>query len=173
MVRINAKTQLAIGDVTDKTKVEFAAADMHSPDGSGNGLGRATALDVLYQALCYSICTYASHGLTSGDVGKPVGNGTIIDDTSSAVYPTGVLMEVIDTDTLRIAPPGAEVTLATTLLQYGDAYSLVVHGPFVFWDLSAGDYEAFMPVDTSPNMPEMLEVIEVNTGSFKARVRGY
>ena len=173
MTRIPEKDPATLAEVVSKAAIRFPAADMHAPDGGGKGLSRHYAADVLYQALAYQISTHTGHGLTSGSVGYPLWYGSVVDDTDLDHYPSGVLVEVIDTDTLRIAPPGSEVTLPVALLEDGNATDIGTTGRFMYWDFSATQYMNDLPVDSSATMPEMLELISVGSTTFTARVRGY
>jgi len=173
MTKIHAQTSGTLAAVTDKSKMEIPVADMHAPDGSGNGLARSYAWDVLYQSLVYQICTYTGHGVTDVAEGRPVAGCILVDDANGDHYPSGILMEVIDVDTLRIAPVGSEVTIDVALLEDGNAYDTATQGRYVYWDFSEVMYVEDLPVDSHADMPCVLEVIEVGASTFTARVRCY
>jgi len=170
---IPEKTTGVYSSVTDLTKVVFPAADIHSLDGSGRGSAKSWDFDEMYKAMMYRLFTAAAHGLVSGDVGKPVSGSTILDDTATTHYPSGVLVQVVSTSVIRVAPPGTEVTLAVALLTGGAAYSIASSGRYVYWDASGGLYTGTIPVDSAPEMPEILELTTVGATTFTARVCSY
>lgn len=173
MSRIPTKTAGAFSQISDPAKVTIPAADRHSVDGSGYGTAYSFAFDELYKSMTYRLLTSASHGLVSGDVGKPLSGVEILDDTDATHYPSGLLMNVVSTNVIYVAPPGADVTLDVALLEDGNAYDIATSGRYVFWDLSVGDYVSELPADSAVTMPEVLEILTVGATTFTARVRSF
>ena len=173
MSRIPTKTAGVYTQVTDYSKIGIPVSDRHSVDGSGFGTPYYFDLNELYKVLFYRLYTAAAHGLVSGDVGKPLSGADIMDDEDPNHYPTCVLVQVPSTGVLRVAPVGAEVTLAIALLTDGATWDLDVDGRFIYWDLSEGAYVSTPPVDSAPNMPAVMELLSIGVSTFTARVRCY
>lgn len=171
-------------DVTESTNVALAGAVMTSQTSvSGAGFvldeddmasDSASKLPTQSSVKTYTdsnIVTYASHGLVSGDVGKPLSGSAILDDADATHYPSTVLLEVVNSNTLRVASPGRLVTLAVALLSGGSGYSIATSGRYVYWDKSAGTYSGTLPSDGMS--PAVLELLSVGASTFVARVRCY
>ena len=164
--KIPDQTAGAYTQVTDPTKLHVAVADRQStPAGYG------FAFSELYGALHYTIIAATSHGLTSGDYGKPLSGAEILDDTDSSHYPSGILIQAPDSNTLRFAGPGTVVTISTSLIEDGNAYDTAVKGRYMCWDLSSVLFVATPPADCLA--PTILEVLSVSTSTFVARVRSF
>lgn len=172
MTRIPDQSAGTVAQITDSTKMYLPVADRHTVDGDGYGTSYYYTFAILYQALSYRLMTYTAHGLVSGDVGKPLSGADILDDTDSTLHPSHVLIESVSANVIRVAPPGADVTLAVALIDGGNAYDIATSGRYVYWDDSDGLYKAAKPADSAANMPEILEVFSVGASTFNARVRG-
>lgn len=146
-----------------------ALANYVMPCSASGAPAKVTFLD-LYKIIHYVRVTKTAHGLVSGDVGKPLDQDYAIIDDTADVELTGVLDQVVDVDTIIIAPPKSIVTVPLALLVGG--YDLATHGKYVFWDLSAGFYVEFLPANSSSRMREILEIISVGDTTLDARVRG-
>lgn len=164
--KIPDQTAGAYTQVTDPTKLYVAVADRQS-----TAAGYGFAFSEIYGALTYTIEAAASHGLTSGDYGKPLSGFEILDDTDTSHHPSGVLVHVPNSNTLRVAGPGSVLTVSTALIEDGNAYDPSVTGRYVFWDLSSALYVSNLPVDCVA--PDILEVITVGASTFTARVRSF
>ncbi|TXH53655.1 MAG: hypothetical protein E6Q97_12665 [Desulfurellales bacterium] len=111
----------------------------------------------------------------TGDVGKPLFRNYLFDDTSQHQTFTHVLCEITSTGssgTIKVAGPGTELTLSTTLLEDGNSYSIPTKGSFLYWDLSVGDYVSEKPADSDGSARPILFIISINAGAstFLARV---
>lgn len=128
-------------------------------------------VDVIPQPSTYRTLSKTSHGLVSGDVGKTLSGFAVLDDTSVAAWPSGVLMSIPDANNLTVATPGSDITLSTSWLANGNSTNLTTEGRYFHWDLSASKYVSTRPKDSL--VPDVLEVISINTGAstFLARVR--
>jgi len=193
---VNDGAQTIAADVVDNTKLADVAA--YSLKGNLTGstadptdivradLTLATDVDYTDRVLghasdgtvqSYSLYTQVestAHGLVGGDVGKPLnGFDAVLDDTAGGDFPTGVLVEVVDVDNVRIATEGQVVDIAVALLDGGNLYDVGVSGRYVYWDASDTQYEAAKPGDSATDMPQILEIINVDTSLFKAKVLGF
>lgn len=162
MTRISAKTAIAVAGVTDPTKIELPIADMQSPDGSGFGSARKITADVIRQLSTTLLITKASHGLTSGSVGKPLSRFTVLDDTDPDALPSWILTEVVSANVIRVAARGSVIVLPTSLIEDEEAYDPETDGQFVFWDATGSIYVKELPLDSAANMPHILKIVAVN-----------
>lgn len=171
MTKIGADslTNVAYGQVSDPTKFHLPCADRTA---GGDGTGKDLTFAVLYQCLAYRLLTATSHGLVSGDVGKPLSGAAIFDDTDPAHTFSCVLVEIVNSNTLRVATVGTEVSIAVGLLTNGASYdhTSAGDGRYVFWDESMSLYVPEAPGDTDPTAREILEILSVGVSTFTARV---
>lgn len=155
-------------EILDPTKVLMYAADIQS---ATPGVGKDMNANQLQLAMHSFVLTATSHGRVSGDIGKPMFGGAILDDTSETHFPNGVLLGIPNTNTVVIAGPGAIMSIPVALLEDGASYDITTSGRFVFWDASVGTYVADLPADTASKIPDILEIISVGASTFTARVR--
>lgn len=100
--------------------------------------------------------TATGHGMTSADVGKPIGwqSGgapVVWDDAANpqTEYPTAILGEVVDVNTIRVAAAGEILDIADTLLPAGMPNpGGLTNYRMPFWDKSAGTYKSTKPADS-------------------------
>ena len=153
--------------VTDPSKIRLMTADIQlATPGTSTDVG----LDQIQYIAQSKLVTATAHGLVAGDVGKPLYGAAIYDDVIEAANVDWVLLQSVDANTIRVAPPGAVVSIATTLLDGGDAYSISTSGRHVYWDKSAGLYKAALPADSSGSADRVLTIFNVGTGTFTAYV---
>jgi len=171
MTRIPDKTEGGYSQVENKTMLSVPVADRQAVDVSGHGLPFYFTFEELGRALSYKLLPATSHGHDSSDHGKPLSGTEILDDADLSHSPSSILVEVVNANLLRIAPPGTEITIAVALLEDGNAYDVDALGRYVFWDLSVGTYVAELPVDCLT--PAILEIISVGDSSFTACVRSF
>ena len=171
MTRIPTKTGLIYSDVKDKTKVTLPGADRHAVDGSGYGTSKSLDLQVLDWSTSYQFVAATAHGLVAGDVGKPLSGVSILNDTTSTHWPTGILMAVPTVDAIMVALPGAHVRLPLTLLEFGSSWSFSTHGRITWWDFSTTQHRAARQSDAIRGMCSTLYILSVGPTTFDAIVR--
>lgn len=159
--------------VTISDAGSFASYRIPIADLTGAGEGAYATLQGMYGLMQYTKITATGHGLSNADEGKPLSGSVILNDTLTTHFPTGILYDNVDVNTLVVAGPGTIITIANSLLQGGSGYSIATSGRYVFWDLSAGQYVHTMPGDIADNIPEILEIISVGASNFTARVRPF
>lgn len=171
MTKIGADslTDVTYGQVADPTKFHLPCADRSA---GGDGQPRDLTFEQLYYSMAYRILTATAHGLVAGDYGKPLSGLVVYDDVDSTHDFSHVLIEAVGANAIRVAPPGADVTIDVDLLQGGAAYdpSPSVSGRFVWWDKSLLLYVPAWPYDTSSTAREVLEIFTVGGSTFTARV---
>lgn len=112
-----------------------------------------------------------AHGLDVTDEGKPLFWKSIYNDTDATHFPTAILTQVINDNSLRIQQFGL-VTFPTGLIEGGATYDPdpAADGPFVFWDLSQTLYVAQLPADSSVNANALLYVQSIASGTVTAEI---
>lgn len=153
--------------LSDKTKVHLPSMDRQL---GGTGLDRDMTAAALQEIMAITVVTYAAHGRTTGDIGKPLRFGAIWDDTSATTQWQHILHSIVDANTLRVVRHAEEITIPSALLTGGPGYSIASSGPFVYWDASAGVYTATRPVDSAGQAGAVLELITVSGANAFARV---
>lgn len=96
-----------------------------------------------------------AHGFSATDVGKPIGwqvggSPAIWDDaaTTQTEFPVGILAEVPDANSIRLAAAGEVVTIDDALLPAGmPSPGGDTNARMPWWDKSAGQYVATKPAD--------------------------
>lgn len=102
---------------------------------------------VTVEAQAAVIVYSASHGLTSGSVGKPIGwkadgKPYVWTDTATTEIPVAVVQAITDSNHLQIAAIGPLAEVANTLLPASlPVYSGNTNSRMLFWDTSAGTYK--------------------------------
>lgn len=119
----------------------------------------------------YSTLSFAAHGRSASDIGKPLCRSSVYDDTSASSYFSHILIAIIDTNTLQVAGPGKDVTLPVSLLDGGSLYSIGTQGAYLYWDLSASKFKGDKPADSDAEASVVLELMSVGATTFVARVR--
>jgi hypothetical protein len=158
---------LNAADVTDPAKVRLYAADIQA---STPGVGKDIGLDQIQLAVQSQVIEATSHGLVSGDVGKPLHGTSIYDDTNSAHRVDWILVQAIDVNKIRVMPMGGVVDVPVSMLQDGSAYNVATSGRYVYWDASVGDYVPVKPADAVEESVPVLVVMHVGLASFRAVV---
>lgn len=113
---------------------------------------------------------HAAHGRVSGEIGRPLSNNDLFSDTTEGSFPTGVLINVIDTATIQIAQPGSVLTLPVTLLNGGAAFNPTI-GRRAWFDTSALLYKQIREADAQSGTPSQLYVLSVGATTFQAIVQ--
>lgn len=119
----------------------------------------------------YSTLSFAAHGRSASDIGKPLCRSALYDDTSASSYFSHILISIVDTNTLQVAGPGKDVLLPVSLLDGGALYSIGNSGAHLYWDLSAAKYKGDKPADSDAESSPVLEIMSVGATNFVARVR--
>lgn len=153
--------------IVDPSKIQFIIADVQA---ATPGTPYKVTAATLPRITEYRIITVTSHGLISGDVGKPLADDfSVLDDTDNSNRPAWVLVQVIDTDNIRVAPRG-EISFADTLMEVG--WDFATDGPNCYWDASLGKYTAARPADSATNIPQVIRVSYVSGSTVYAEVLG-
>lgn len=159
-------TDLNATDITDPTKIRFITADTQlGVPGTTKDIG----IDQIAASVHTEIISAASHGLVSSDVGKPLSGLSIYDDTTADEV-TWVLIQSIDFNSIRVAPIGAVVSIAVTLIEDGASYDVNAKGRKLYWDNSATLYKGTKPTDSHATAGVVLTVISVGASTFVAVV---
>ena len=108
-----------------------------------------------------------AHSLTVNDVAKPIVDGGIFDDTSTTTWPTGILLAIVDPDTVEIPFPGQQFTVPAALIDPGYIYA--ADNRWMSWDSSSNYWTTPKPDDTVGDMSEQIEILEsAGGGDFYA-----
>lgn len=155
---------------SDLGKIRVPAGDLRG----ATGAPAAFTLADLYKLIVYDRVTKTSHGLIADNVGSVLAQDhTILSHLSTTDYPIGILMEVIDANTIVVAPPNSLITLPVARLEHTNTYNINTHGKYVFWNVIAGIYHATRVISTASQIKDILEVISVGSTTFDARVRPF
>lgn len=114
----------------------------------------------------------AAHGLTPADVGKPInGTGQLLNDTDGAHVLAGLVVSIVDVNTIEYAPPGTTLDIPDTLFSGGISLPT---DRFWDWDLSqnsnAGLYVKDPPLDAFDWMTQIVIVNSTGGGSANVTV---
>jgi hypothetical protein len=171
MTRIATKATHTLADVKDKATMFLPIANRFVVDQNNLGIPQSVTYDMLERSLVYQFYTQVSHGRTSSDVGKPLFQSAVYNDTSTTTFPTSVLAHVTDVNTLLIALPGARVTIPVSLIEGGAAYNIAASGRLLWWDFSANLYKPSRPADAQKGGPPILYILRIVGGNVEAQVR--
>ena len=171
MTRIAVKTTHTLADLKDKSTMFLPIANRFVVDVNNLGIPQSASYDILERSLSYQFYAQASHGRTAGDVGKPLFQSAIYNDTAITTFPTSILAHVTDANNLIVALPGAHVTLPVSLLQGGAAYNIAASGRLLWWDNSANTYVPTRPGDAAKGAPPILYILRIVGGNVDAQVR--
>ena len=165
--------QTAISDAGDLDATSVTSpADVRVPasnDQAGTpGTKADLGLDDIALVSNSELMTATAHGLSSGDVGKPLFGAAIWDDTDVDQHADWILVQVVDSNTLRVLPTGSAFDIPVALLDGGNGYSIATSGRHVFWDESDGQYEAARPSDSVADHECVLAIVSVDTTTFRA-----
>lgn len=144
-------------DITDPAKIRILTADIHA---SVPGTTRDIGLDVVQSSVNSIIVTAASHGLVPGDLNKPLAGYAVYDDTNGSQCPNWILSQIINSNTLKLVPPGGTIVLDNADIGSGSN----VAGAKLYWDDSASLYQLSKPSDSAEIAPAVAVVVE-NDGS--------
>lgn len=126
---------------------------------TGGGGGGTTSTNLVQTA----------HGRVTGEIGRPLSNTALFDDTSLNNWPTGILLNIVDTNTVQVAKPADVVTLAVSLLVDGAAFNVSL-GRRVWFDTSATLYKQTRQADGISGLGPQLYVLSVGSSTFTALV---
>ena len=171
MTRIATKATHTLADVKDKATMFLPIANRYVIDQNNLGIPQSVTYDMLERSLVYQFYSQVSHGRTSGDVGKPLFQSAIYNDTATTTFPTSVLAHVTDANTLLVALPGAHITIPTTLIEGGSGYNIAASGRLLWWDFSANLYKPTRPADSQKGGPPILYILRIVGGNVDAQVR--
>lgn len=171
MTRIAVKTTHTLADLKDKSTMFLPIANRFVVDANNLGIPQSASYDILERSLSYQFFAQTSHGRVAGDVGKPLFQSAIYNDTATTTFPTSILAHILDANTLIVALPGAHVTLPVSLLQGGAGYNIAASGRLLWWDFSANTYVPARPVDAAKGAPPILYILRIAGGNVDAQVR--
>lgn len=112
---------------------------------------------------------HTAHGRVTGEIGRPLSGKDLFVDTAALSWPTAILMNVPDTNTLTIAKTGDVVTLPVALLVNGAAFNVSL-GRKVWFDYSATLYKQAREPDALIGLGAQLYVLSVSASTFTAVV---
>jgi hypothetical protein len=151
-------------DIETKSEIKFGVDDADTSTSKRIHIG-----EVAEVVLSHRI-TATSHGLSASDEGKPLYDDGIYDNTDSAERPDWILVQNVDTNTLRVIGQGGLVTVPVTLLDGGAAYSIATSGRQVYWDTTNTQYTATLPSDHDGPAKYILTILSVGASDFTAIV---
>ena len=161
--RISDLTKITKENITDPAAILALGADIQA---ATPGTSFSVGADDLSFLARTDLRTKTSHGLTTNDIGKPLVAFSVCDDLNST-RPDGLLVQVIDANTVRVATLGGTVdNVPTSLLLTGDAYDPESNGTDLYWDNSIGFYTPNKPADTA--IGPCLRILSVETGTCTA-----
>lgn len=177
-------TVTSVSTTADQAVLDAAAAQTTADDNAAD----ITALDTRLDAAEFSITdhetrigdleaisgttgvtfTLSAHGLTSGDIGKPLADdGSVYDDTDPNRVPIGIIKSIPNAGSIEYMTSGKEVTLPISLFSgYGP---LATAGRFADWDASAGLYVDTKPADSQADR-QVLFINHMDASTVRAIV---
>ena len=99
--KISDLTQVTPSSVTDTDKILLAGADVQS---GTPGTSVSVSINDISELTQTQLVVKTAHGLVAADEGKPIFNFAVVDDTIADQKPQWLLVQVVDVDTVRVAP---------------------------------------------------------------------
>lgn len=140
-----------------------------------NGTGSAHVLSALASqggtgtTSTSTLFVHTAHGRTTGEIGRPLSGKDLFVDTDPLSWPTGILRNVVDVNTIDIAKTGDVCTLPIALLVNGGSFNVSL-GRKTWFDTSATLYKQTRQTDASTGLGPQLYVLSVGASTWTAIV---